>query len=140
MAALDTAVTPLTGAVGVGVNNALKSVDRVIDFSDTNLASGDWFKLFTLPAGSVIVQAALDVLTGEGATATVTLGITGTLNALSTALSIETTGYTRVSTVKDYIVLSATPDIVVAADHAMDAAVVRFRLLYWDNSGMATAA
>ena len=137
MAALDTTVSPLTGAAGIGVNNAVKVVSRVVDFSATNLASGDWFKLFTLQAGAIVDQVVMDVLTGE--TGNVTFGITGTLNALSTALSVASTA-TLVGTVKDYIVLSATPDIVICPDALLNSAVIRVRLQYFSNEGMATTA
>ena len=137
MAALNTAVTALTSAAGVGVNNAVKVMSRVVDFSATNLASGDWFKIFTLPVGSVVKNVIVDVLTEE--TGNITLGVTGALTALSTSLSVAAKA-TLVGSVSNYVVVAATPSIVVCPDALLNSAVIRFRLEYFSHEGMASAA
>ena len=133
MAALDTAVTALTGAAGMNSVNGMKVYSRTIDFSVTNLASGDWFKLFTLPVDTIIKKAYINVLTAEAGN--ITLGITGALTAVSTTLSVAT-AIPAVGSVSDYIVLAATPDIVVCPDALLNSAKVQFVLVCVDLNSM----
>lgn len=72
MAAVDTAVTALEGAMAIGPK--VQVMQRSVDFSVTNLAVGDWFELFQLEAGDVVIGGALEVTTAGTATATVDLG------------------------------------------------------------------
>ena len=72
--ALDTAVTALTGN-GVALGMKEKVLQREVDFSVTNLAIGDWFRLFDLSTGHIVKWATIEIVILGTASATVSLGI-----------------------------------------------------------------
>jgi len=73
MAAVDTAVTALSGAMAIGPK--VQTVQREIDFSVTNLAAADWFQVFQGEAGDICLGGAVEILVAGTATATFTIGM-----------------------------------------------------------------
>lgn len=75
--AKDTALTAEAGAPAL--DPRVVTMQREIDFSVTNLASGNHFELFDLPAGSQVLAAQLQVTTVDAGGGTLALGkATGT--------------------------------------------------------------
>jgi len=72
MAAVNTAVSPLQGAPAAGAK--LEVYQREINFATTNLAAGDWFDVFQLEAGDVVISGSVKVILAGTATTDVTVG------------------------------------------------------------------
>lgn len=66
-------------------------VDRVLDFSAITNVSGDTFKVFTIPAGSVCIGAGIEVITAGTGSGKIALG-DGT-SVFVAAVAPTSTGY-----------------------------------------------
>jgi len=85
MAAVDTAVTPKSGAAALG--QKLQVLQAKINFANTNLAVADWFQVLNIEAGDIVIGGALTVLTPCTATAKVAIA---TSSALLAATLVDT--------------------------------------------------
>ena len=92
-------------------------VEFLVDLSARNLssagyASGDTIKLMALPAGSMVTNVHLNVVTVEGAAATVSVGDSGSATRFHSAVSINSVALTasadliQLYTAADYILLT----------------------------------
>jgi len=63
--AIDTNITARYGGMEVGLSNALKLYQRTIDFATNGLAAGAWFDIFSLPAGALILDGEVEILTAD---------------------------------------------------------------------------
>jgi len=119
--AQDTSLTALSGGSAVAFDCALKMYHRTIDFSVENLASGDHFEVFTLPAGALVVAGIFQITTLDSGGGTLSLGTaagTGLLStqALSAATCVTlTAGGAQLTTASDTIdLLAGSADITTA--------------------------
>ena len=70
----------LTTNVGAQPAEAVPTVvkfTKVVDFAEHNLAQNDTAQVLDLPAGILVLACAVKVITPEGGTATIDLGLTG---------------------------------------------------------------
>jgi hypothetical protein len=85
--AKDTQLSALTDANDL--EGKLVVYQREIDFSQTKLASGDYFELFTLPTQSTIVSGSLVIGDRGDTTAQVSVGSTGNPALLAAATNLK---------------------------------------------------
>lgn len=97
-------------------------LEKTIDFAVNNHGAGDVLKLFDVYKGDVVRGAFIEVLTAEGATCTVDLGIpTVDTDGFFPALSINSTGFNAmVHTLSAGATVGLTAGYVVAADTTVD--------------------
>ena len=83
MAAVDTGLTPVRGAPASG--EKLKVYQRRIDFSVHNLDAADWFEVFSLEAGDVVIGGCVVIVTAGTASSTFTMGTTSSEQLLGSS-------------------------------------------------------
>lgn len=88
--AVDTAVTVETGAAALGAKVVV--YQREIDFDTTELAVGDWFDLFQMPANALVLGGMAELILSGTATATFDIGVEGGAQLLSATALDATTG------------------------------------------------
>lgn len=71
--AANTAISPL--GRGQEAPSKIRVFQRRIDFSADNLDTGDWFSVFALNAGDIVIGGAVTIVTAGTATTDVTVGI-----------------------------------------------------------------
>jgi hypothetical protein len=119
--AVDTAIIAQSGAPAL--LQKVQAYQRNIDFSVTNLASGDHFELFDLEAGDVIIGGSVEVTTAGTGNHDLTLGIGGTGTELMTALPVDTLGVTVLST-PHYAIGDDTVDLAMTVAAGATGAVL----------------
>lgn len=123
MAAIDTAVAPQKGAPAVG--QKVQVYQREIDFEATPLDTADWFNIFTLDAGDVVIGGAVTVVSAGTATTDVTVGTHAGTELLTGANLDGTAGTVTPFTATTGVVLADNDvDIAVDTAHAV-AGVIR---------------
>jgi len=112
--AQDTSLTALSGGSAVAFDCALKVYHRTIDFAVENLANGDHFQLFTLPAGAQVLGGICQITTLDAGGGTISIGVGGTGTELLSAQATSaatcatlTAGGVQLTTAADTIDLSA---------------------------------
>jgi hypothetical protein len=71
--AVNTAVTAETGAAALG--SKIVIYQRTINFATNNLDTGDWFDLFQMPAGAIVLGGMVEIVTAGTATTDITIGV-----------------------------------------------------------------
>jgi hypothetical protein len=133
--AKDTAISPLKGAPVSGAK--LEVYQRTIDFSKTNLLGGDYFELFTMDTGDVVLGGAVII---KGATpngAELTLGLGGAGTTLLTNTSLTASSVTPLTATAGVSVSMDTVDLAMDSDNASTgtAAVSLWVLKAGDRAG-----
>jgi len=71
--AVNTDVTKQTGAAALGAKVVI--YQRRISFATNNLDTGDWFDLFQMPDGALVLGGQVEIITAGTATTDVTVGV-----------------------------------------------------------------
>lgn len=103
------------------------SLTKRIDASETAVSAAT-HELFRVPAGTVITNCAVNVLTAEGGPATCTIGTEADADGIATSTNLNSAGLTLPNGALIPLMVAAddTVDIVVA--NALDAAVFEVHL------------
>lgn len=120
---MATTVTSLLKYAGASRPGDLQYWEWSTNTATTNRTATDIVQMFDLPAGTLILGMGIHTQTGEGATATVDIGLAGSTEFFSSS-SIETAGYSVISTAMPYL-LAAADTIDLTFDHNCDAAKIR---------------
>lgn len=104
------------------LSNDVVCAQYFMDCTVNNLASGTDYSLFYIPKGAIVLSAGLVVETGEGATETVDLGVTGTLAQFLNDKSVETAGTTHASATTAAYFATADIYLTLLANAALTAA------------------
>lgn len=142
MAAVNTAITTRPGGFEVGPPNCLTVYQRTIDFSATgnNLANGDWFQLFTIPIGAVILDGLVKVVTVDAGGGTIVLGKAGG-NEILTAMALSAAITQKVTNPRIQLSTTVADTLdICAGTAAITTAVVSIWLLVLEAQGAAAAS
>jgi len=83
MATVSNVESPFNSSSGYGMTSPRTDdvpggvMAAMIDCSVQNMGAGDIWEAMTIPAGSVIVEVGISIITAEGGTATADVGFTG---------------------------------------------------------------
>jgi hypothetical protein len=113
--ALDTAIAPMDR--GQEAPGKIRIFQRRIDFSATNLATANYFSIFSLDAGDVVLGGAVKVVTAGTATTDVTVGA-GTGTELLTGADLDGTAGTVTPFTNTVGVVMSGDSIDVSCDTA----------------------
>ena len=113
--ALDTAVAPMDR--GQEAPSKLRIFQRRIDFSATNLATADHFKVFALNDGDIVLGGGVTIITAGTATTDVTVGTT-TGTTLLTGADLDGTAGTVTPFTNTVGVVMSGDSIDVSCDTA----------------------
>jgi hypothetical protein len=112
-------VTGATAAQGQAWVGASRNsfVELLIDLSKRNLSSagfatGDTIKVFAIPAGTLVLNQVMHVVTPEGAAATLSVGDSGSATRYHSAVSINSTAGTMTAS-------ATTAKLYSAADYLL---------------------
>lgn len=124
--------------------------EKVVDFSSQNLAAGDTAQLFDLPAGILVIAAIVDVITVEGGTATVDLGVTGVdvnkyidganINSTTTVVSGDAATPEPIALQNNGSYLATAETVSLLANNALNAAKIRVIIKAIDLRGQLPTA
>lgn len=114
--AKNTAISAQTGAPAL--LQKIWCYQRTIDFSATNLASGDHFELFQLEAGDVVIAGAFEVVTAGTGNHDATLGVGGTGTTLLTATPVDTEAVTALTIDAPIVIGADTVDLAMTVANA----------------------
>lgn len=99
---------------------------RELDTAAYNLAASGTYTLFNLPANSLVLCVAYQVVTAEGGTATFDLGDSGSATRFYSNADANATAGTKVGSYVTPLFYGTANSVILSADHAMDAAKLRF--------------
>lgn len=123
----------------VGLDNTIQVFQRVIDCSKQNLASGDHFELFTIPAASIVLTGWSEILTADSGGGAFTVGIGGTGHEIVNSTNVNATASAAI----DHVAVSfATADTIdlAAATAALTTAKIRITLVVCSFTRAASAS
>lgn len=129
-------------ALASSYTNRFTVMEYTIDFAKiaaarsaagaTALASTDTLVLATLPKGSYIVGGSVKLLKAEGATATIDLGITGTLTLFANDFDCNTTVATMTGATTAAFLTADTALVMTVNSNSMDVAKVLLSIIVID--------
>lgn len=143
----DTDLTTGYGTQPVGAQVPVIKWERIVDFSANNLGSSDTMQLFDLPADVLVMLVTVEVLTAEGGTATIDIGITGgdvdkymdgaNINQSAGTVIVSGDAGTAepVAFENNGAYLSSAETVSVLANNALDAAKIRVQIFAFDCRG-----
>ena len=116
--------------------------ERVVDFSVDTMAQNDTMTLFTIPADMLVFFAKVDVITVEGGTATIDIGVTGgdvdryidgaDINATTTVVAGDAGTPEPISMQNNGVYVSTAETVSILANNALDAAKIRVQIMALD--------
>ena len=112
--------------------------ENKLDFSEINAAASDVIQAIKIPAGALVTNVRVTVLTAEGSTTTATVGdgagadswdASTNLNASANTVTAGLPGTDAYATNGKYYAAADTIDLTLSA-HALDAAIVNISAEY----------
>jgi len=122
------------------INSQVSLIENIIDFSKLNVAASDVVQVAKIPAGAIVRDVIVTVLTAEGATCTADVGDTGdadgwiddaNLNAVGAKLSLPAIDY-KVAGGKAYTA-NGTINLTMAHNASTAKLAVIVEVIYPDN-------
>ena len=142
--AVNAGFTAATSPIEVGRSDGIGVWEAVVDCSTltgATLAAGEYVKLFTLPAGAVILDCVSEIYTVDTGGGTYTLGAT-TGTDVSTGKTVAAKAINHATTQNVQLSATAATALCMAAvTDAMTTLVLRVRaVVLMGTQGMATTA
>jgi len=129
-------------ALASSYTNRFTVMEYTIDFAKiaaarlaagaTALANTDTLVLATLPKGSYIVGGSVKLLKAEGATSSIDIGVTGSLQLLANAFACNATVGTMVGTTTARFLTADTTVVMTVNTASMDVAKVLLSIIVID--------
>jgi hypothetical protein len=131
--AIDLTSGVATDAWSIKGNKRVYVQFKEIDCAVTNLSATN-FKIFNLPAGSLVLCVAYQVVTPEGAADTFDLGDSGNATRFYSNQSANQTAGTRVGTYVTPLFYPTADSVILNVDTALTVAKLRFWVVTVDMS------